>query len=115
MMYYNESFDTVIIDDSVDEALGQRGQKEKKNDTKLTLEHCLGEYGNVETLSDDYKCDECNEKGTTKSKIDIWRLPDILIIHMKRFVYTMYVRGKLNNLVSLQTKKSKFYDYYDHH
>ena len=31
------------------------------------------------------------------SQMDIWRLPDILVVHVKRFIYTMYVRGKLNN------------------
>ena len=42
--------------------------------------------------------------GTTKTKVDICRLPDVLVIHMKRFVYTMYVRGKLKNLVHYPTK-----------
>ena len=96
---FNHEFDVSIEDESVAEALGQRGSEQKRNDERLTLEHCLGEYGNVETLSEDYKCDKCKAKGTTKTKVDIWRLPDILVIHMKRFVYTMYVRGKLNNLV----------------
>ena len=96
---FNYELDIVQADESVAEALGQRGSEQKRSDERLTLEHCLGEYGNVETLSEDYKCDKCKAKGTTKTKVDIWRLPDILVIHMKRFVYTMYVRGKLNNLV----------------
>ena len=39
----------------------------------------------------------CKNVDTTTSKLDIWRLPDILVLHVKRFIYTMYVRGKLNN------------------
>ena len=50
LSHYNHLYDELHVDDSVKEALGQRGTEEKRNDTHLTLEHCLGEYGNVETL-----------------------------------------------------------------
>ena len=56
---FNYELDTVQADESVAEALGQRGSEQKRSDERLTLEHCLGEYGNVETLSEDYKCDKC--------------------------------------------------------
>ena len=78
-MSYNEKYDVVEKHDSVREAVGQRTKEERRSDDRLTLEHCLGEYGNVETLSEDYKCDKCNEKGTTKTKVDIMRLPGMLL------------------------------------
>ena len=79
-MYYNEKYDVVEKHDSVREAVGQRTKEERRSDDRLTLEHCLGEYGNVETLSEDYKCDKCNAKGTTKTKVDIMRLPGMFFV-----------------------------------
>lgn len=32
-------------------------------------------------------------------KFDLWRLPDILIIHLKRFNYSRWSRDKINTLV----------------
>jgi len=66
---------------------------------RLIFFHCFGTLFKNVKRSDDYTCDHCQSKGSTKTHVDVWRLPDILVIHMKRFVYTMYVRGKLNNLV----------------
>jgi ubiquitin carboxyl-terminal hydrolase 4/11/15 len=61
------------------------------------LDECLQNFKAPEQLGDGYKCDKCGDVNTTSTTIDVWRLPDILVIHVKRFVYTMYVRGKLNN------------------
>ncbi|CAN0002588.1 unnamed protein product [Sphacelaria rigidula] len=44
-------------------------------------------------------CSRCKEFRNASKKMDIWRLPPILAIHLKRFQYTQYSRRKLRNLV----------------
>jgi len=34
-----------------------------------------------------------------KKKIDLWSVPDLLIIHLKRFSYTRQLRDRINTLV----------------
>ncbi|KAG8044655.1 hypothetical protein GUJ93_ZPchr0800g16436 [Zizania palustris] len=34
-----------------------------------------------------------------KKKLDLWRLPEVLIIHLKRFSYTQFIRNKLETFV----------------
>jgi ubiquitin carboxyl-terminal hydrolase 36/42 len=58
------------------------------NPTKdsLTLEDSLDEYTGVTQLADDdkYECDSCKVKTQSLRKCSIWRLPEILIINIKR-------------------------------
>ena len=35
-------------------------------------------------------CPECNEVVQASRKFDLWKLPDILVIHLKRFSYDRY-------------------------
>ena len=32
-------------------------------------------------------------------KLDLWRLPEVLVIHLKRFSYTQFTRNKLETFV----------------
>jgi ubiquitin carboxyl-terminal hydrolase 4/11/15 len=36
-------------------------------------------------------------------KLDLWRLPEVLVIHLKRFSYTQFTRNKLETLVDFPT------------
>lgn len=92
---YNHAADAVTDHASVATAAGQRTSTQQSK--KITLDECLQNFKAPEQLGDGYKCDKCGDVNTTSTTIDVWRLPDILVIHVKRFVYTMYVRGKLNN------------------
>jgi ubiquitin C-terminal hydrolase len=95
--FYDKIVDEVQRHTSVDKAEGARYAA--KQDADITLDDCLKQFSSPEKLGDGYKCDHCNAENTTSSAYDVWRLPDILVIHVKRFVYTMYVRGKLNNMM----------------
>ena len=57
------------------------------NSDNLTLECCLEEFLKEETLDSDdlWVCPACKEHKPTGKKIDIWMLPPLLIIHLKRF------------------------------
>lgn len=44
-------------------------------------------------------CSRCKEFHNASKKMDVWRLPPILAIQLKRFQYTQYSRRKLRNNV----------------
>jgi len=49
----------------------------------------MREYTKEEILSDDEKwyCEKCKAKVDAKKKIDLWQLPPVLVIHLKRFEF----------------------------
>ncbi|KAL0267099.1 UNVERIFIED_CONTAM: hypothetical protein PYX00_009454 [Menopon gallinae] len=59
----------------------------------IGLDHCLEAFTREETLSEDEKvyCSHCKSHEIATKKLQIWRLPPILIVHLKRF---QYVNGK---------------------
>jgi ubiquitin carboxyl-terminal hydrolase 8 len=46
-----------------------------------------------------WKCPQCKAYRDAVKKIDIWRLPPLLIIHLKRFKYQGIWRDKITTLV----------------
>ena len=64
----------------------------------VTLIDCL--EMEEEKLTDDYRCEKCKKKGHCTRKISIQKLPQVLVIHLKRFSYTAYSRKKLSTSVT---------------
>lgn len=44
-------------------------------------------------------CPTCKKHQLATKKLDLWSLPEVLIIHLKRFSYTKYSREKLDTIV----------------
>lgn len=44
-------------------------------------------------------CPGCKEHRQASKKLDLWRLPEILVIHLKRFSYSRYTKNKLETYV----------------
>lgn len=44
-------------------------------------------------------CPNCKEHRQASKKLDLWRLPEILVIHLKRFSYTRFLKNKLETFV----------------
>lgn len=68
----------------------------------MSLYKCLDLFTNVEKLGPDdpWYCNRCKEFRQATKKFDLWRLPRILVIHLKRFSYkNRYWREKLETLV----------------
>nr|XP_017027524.1 ubiquitin carboxyl-terminal hydrolase 31 isoform X3 [Drosophila kikkawai] len=60
----------------------------KPSDTaSLTLEQCLEHYTKAETLSaeDAWRCPHCQQYLPVVKTLGLWSLPDILVVHFKRF------------------------------
>jgi len=67
----------------------------------VKLGDCISAFTKEEILSetDPWYCSDCKEFRQASKKFDIWRLPDILIVHLKRFSYTRLWREKISTYV----------------
>lgn len=45
-------------------------------------------------------CPCCKEHRQASKKLDLWRLPEILVVHLKRFSYSRYMKNKLDTFVN---------------
>ncbi|KAK4337397.1 hypothetical protein RND71_043344 [Anisodus tanguticus] len=69
--------------------------------TTTTLEDCLKIFTDKEILSleDSWYCPKCKKPQKACKQLTIWRLPEILIIHLKRFSYKHCTRDKIDNFI----------------
>jgi ubiquitin carboxyl-terminal hydrolase 4/11/15 len=67
----------------------------------LTLSRCLDEFTRAEQLGEDdsWYCPQCKEHRQATKKFDLWRLPDTLVVHLKRFGQSRGWRDKIDDLV----------------
>ena len=74
---------------------------EIKNKTKL--DDCLNGFIAEEKI-EDYHCEKCDKKITHIKQVLIDQIPNILIIHLQRFVfnYTYFIMEKLNTPVTFE-------------
>ena len=49
-------------------------------------------------------CPNCKKHQRATKKFDLWSLPEVLVIHLKRFSYTRSFRDKLDTLVEFPAK-----------
>jgi len=71
----------------------------KKN---LELVDCLKLFTTNEKLgpNDPWYCPKCKEFQRAMKKFDLWKVPQILVVHLKRFQYSKWSREKLNAPIS---------------
>ncbi|KAJ7317569.1 hypothetical protein JRQ81_003731 [Phrynocephalus forsythii] len=83
----------------------------KKN--PVQLQECIELFTTVETLEDEnpWYCPTCKKHQLATKKLDLWSLPEILIIHLKRFSYTKFSREKLDTLVEFPIRDLDFSDF----
>ncbi|KAK0076107.1 hypothetical protein PV325_005856 [Microctonus aethiopoides] len=80
-----------IIHDDSDQIEEHASVKQLKTTAELggtvTLEECFELYTQPEILGaeDAWHCPYCNRKQEVVKKLGLWSLPDILVIHLKRF------------------------------
>ncbi|OAD78001.1 hypothetical protein PHYBLDRAFT_122719 [Phycomyces blakesleeanus NRRL 1555(-)] len=73
---------------------------------KLTLNSCLDEFTKEEELSEEdlWYCPQCKAHQRATKKFDLWRLPEIMVIHLKRFSQTRTWRDKIDELIDFPTE-----------
>jgi len=74
---------------------------EQESKRAIQLGDCMKLFTETERLSKDdaWYCPECKDFVQASKKFDLWKLPEILVIHLKRFSYDRYWRDKLDALV----------------
>ncbi|XP_030667641.1 ubiquitin carboxyl-terminal hydrolase 4 isoform X3 [Nomascus leucogenys] len=76
-------------------------QPQKKKKTTMALRDCIELFTTMETLGehDPWYCPNCKKHQQATKKFDLWSLPKILVVHLKRFSYNRYWRDKLDTVV----------------
>uniref|UniRef100_A0A803YC32 Ubiquitin carboxyl-terminal hydrolase n=1 Tax=Meleagris gallopavo TaxID=9103 RepID=A0A803YC32_MELGA len=67
----------------------------------VALKDCIELFTTMETLGehDPWYCPNCKKHQQATKKFDLWSLPKILVVHLKRFSYSRYWRDKLDTVV----------------
>jgi ubiquitin carboxyl-terminal hydrolase 8 len=80
----------------------------KSRNTSFTLDECVKEFSKEEELTGDaqWYCSKCKKHVDATKKFDIWKVPPVFIIQIKRFTYTKSGRPmKMSSKVLFKTEK----------
>lgn len=85
-------------------SFGEMMQKQRatKPTNGVTLAQCFDTFTKPERLDEDnmWYCSECREHVRAMKTMELWRLPNILVVHLKRFEFKHALRrDKLDTLV----------------
>ncbi|XP_041747245.2 ubiquitin carboxyl-terminal hydrolase 4 [Coregonus clupeaformis] len=80
-------------------------QAQKKKAT-VALRECIELFTTMETLGehDPWYCPTCKKHQQATKKFDLWSLPRILVVHLKRFSYNRCWRDKLDTVVDFPVR-----------
>ncbi|CAI5709763.1 unnamed protein product [Peronospora effusa] len=82
-------------------------QHQRQDNQPLNLAHCMEMFTAKETIPEAY-CGHCKTLRPATKKMDLWRLPPLLVIHLKRFCFTQVSRRKLQHLVDFPLRGLQF-------
>lgn len=84
--------------DDLEKKKSKLAKTEKKN---ITLNDCLNLFTRSEILSlqNSWYCPNCKDQKQADKQIQLWELPDILCIHLKRFKNQSSFSDKINELI----------------
>nr|GMD98650.1 ubiquitin carboxyl-terminal hydrolase 9-like [Ipomoea batatas] len=97
----HESFDPSYLKDLPE--VHKSGLTVKKTKPEaISLFSCLEAFLKEEPLGPDdmWYCPRCKEHRQATKKLDLWRLPDILVFHLKRFSYSRWLKNKIDTFVN---------------
>ncbi|XP_050016803.1 ubiquitin carboxyl-terminal hydrolase 11 [Alexandromys fortis] len=79
----------------------------------VQLQECIELFTTVETLEKDnpWFCSSCQQHQLATKKLDLWMLPEVLIIHLKRFSFSKLSREKLDTLVQFPIRDLDFSEF----
>ncbi|KAK3001689.1 hypothetical protein RJ639_020415, partial [Escallonia herrerae] len=74
----------------------------KTRQEAISLFSCLDAFLKEEPLGPDdmWYCPSCKAHRQATKKLDLWRLPEILVFHLKRFSYSRFLKNKLDTFVN---------------
>ncbi|KAK0202664.1 hypothetical protein DFS33DRAFT_1342014 [Desarmillaria ectypa] len=67
----------------------------------ISLQDCLDEFTKEERLGEDdlWYCPKCKKHQQASKKFDLWKVPDVLVVHLKRFSNSRTLRDKIDSFV----------------
>jgi ubiquitin carboxyl-terminal hydrolase 4/11/15 len=67
----------------------------------MDLQECLDEFVREERLGEDdlWYCPKCKKHQQASKKFDLWKAPDVLVVHLKRFSSSRAMRDKIDTFV----------------
>jgi ubiquitin carboxyl-terminal hydrolase 4/11/15 len=85
----------------------------RKRTKHISLEDCIDEFLKEEELGqhDLWYCPKCKEHQQATKKFDLWSLPGILVVHLKRFSQARYLRDKIDALIDFPITDLDLTDY----
>mmetsp|Transcript_30703 Transcript_30703/g.93847 ORF Transcript_30703/g.93847 Transcript_30703/m.93847 type:complete len:633 (-) Transcript_30703:272-2170(-) len=65
------------------------------NGSALNLEQCIADFSAEEKLDGDnlWHCEACGKRVPATKRLELWKLPPVLIVHLKRFKFDKYGRS----------------------
>jgi len=77
------------------------GKDRRTKQPGITLGKCLELFTESDQLdeADAWYCNRCKQHRQAFKKMDFWSLPPVLVLQLKRFVYTQYSRDRLDTPV----------------
>ncbi|XP_010538864.1 PREDICTED: ubiquitin carboxyl-terminal hydrolase 10-like [Tarenaya hassleriana] len=74
----------------------------KTRQEAISLFSCMEAFLAEEPLGPDdmWYCPHCKEHRQANKKLDLWKLPDIIVFHLKRFTYSRYLKNKIDTFVN---------------
>ncbi|KAJ7399050.1 ubiquitin specific peptidase 4 [Pitangus sulphuratus] len=93
----------LLYDEQEAQAFEKHGSmlQAQKKKAVVALRDCIELFTTMETLGehDPWYCPNCKKHQQATKKFDLWSLPKILVVHLKRFSYSRYWRDKLDTVV----------------
>ncbi|KAG9125122.1 CSN-associated deubiquitinating enzyme Ubp12 [Ceratobasidium sp. 392] len=88
------------------EALRAARTKSRSGRQAIDIEDCLNEFTKEEQLGEDdlWYCPRCKKHQQATKKFELWSVPDILVVHLKRFSNARAMRDKIDALVDFPTE-----------
>ncbi|CAF2125121.1 unnamed protein product [Brassica napus] len=96
----HENYDSSYLND-LPEVHKTSFSAKKTRQEAISLFSCLEAFLAEEPLGPDdmWFCPGCKEHRQANKKLDLWKLPDILVFHLKRFTYSRYLKNKIETFV----------------
>ncbi|THV05573.1 UCH-domain-containing protein [Dendrothele bispora CBS 962.96] len=78
---------------------------DKKVARGISLDDCLSEFTKEEKLGEDdlWYCPRCKKHQQATKRFDLWKVPDVLVVHLKRFSNSRILRDKIDVFVDFPT------------
>lgn len=79
----------------------QRKQQGDKKPNEISIEDCLDEFTKEEQLGEEdlWYCPRCKKHQQATKNLQLWKVPDLLVVHLKRFSNSRIMRDKLDAFV----------------